>query len=157
MESEIKDCASLGLMLQNMSNVSQVYKQLFQYKNNFIRTMRLRLAEIKNNLRTSSGWGKRGNVLSWNFIESCKIVEQQQSWLLQPVGEDCERGQNAQCLVISTEIFSKYRRLGLFSMPCFSKRNKNKLRTNWGWSSQKIKNNKPRQNLLVHIKKIACT
>ena len=125
--------------------------------NNFIITMRLRLAEIKNNLRTSSGWGKRGNVLSWNFIESCKIVEQQQSWLLQPVGEDCERGQNAQCLVISTEIFSKYRRLGLFSMPCFSKRNKNKLRTNWGWSSQKIKNNKPRQNLLVHIKKIACT
>ena len=55
MESEIKDCASLGLMLQNMSNVSQVYKQLFQYKNNFIRTMGLRLAEIKHNLRISLG------------------------------------------------------------------------------------------------------
>ena len=32
-------------------------------------------------------------------------------------------------------------------------KNKNKLRTNWGWSSQKIKNNEPRQSLLVLIKK----
>ena len=33
-------------------------------------------------------------------------------------------------------------------------KNKNKLRTNWGWNSQKtIKNNEPRRNLLVRIKK----
>ena len=30
---------------------------------------------------------------------------------------------------------------------------KNKLRTNWGWNRKKIENNRPRQNLLVHIKK----
>mgnify|MGYP001795628132 CR=1 FL=1 len=32
-------------------------------------------------------------------------------------------------------------------------RNKNKLRPNWGWISQKITNNEPQQKLLVLIKK----
>ena len=71
-------------------------------------------------------------------------------------------GQNAQWSVIldkCTEISSKYRRSAMFFNAlsfCFdfssfqtTHRNKNKLRTNWGWSSQKIKNNEPRQNLLV--------
>ena len=40
-----------------------------------------------------------------------------------------------------------------FSSFQIAHRNKNKLRTNWGWSSQKLKNNEPWQNLLVLIKK----
>ena len=65
------------------------------------------------------------------------------------------------------EISSKYRRSALFfndSSFCFdfssfqtAHRNKNKLRTHWGLSSHKIKNNEPRQNLLVLFLKRACT
>ena len=75
-------------------------------------------------------------------------------------------GHNAQWSEIldkCTDISSKHRQSTLFFNAlsfCFDfssfqsvYKNKNKLRTNWGWSSQKIKNNGPRQNLLVLIKK----
>ena len=70
------------------------------------------------------------------------------------MGEDCKRGQNAQWSVIldkCTEISSKYRYRwsALFFNAlsfCFdflsfqtAHSNKNKLRTNWGWSSQKLR------------------
>ena len=78
--------------------------------------------------------------------------------------------ETTKCTVVSnlgkcflcTEISLKYRRSVLFSMPCLFvlishfkplTEIRTKIRTNWGWSSQKIKKNKPRQNLLVLIKK----
>ena len=66
------------------------------YKNNFIRTMRLRLAEIKNNLSKKLRlWMKKVKMFLvehlLNFFKS--LHGQQKIDLCSPVGEDCERGQ----------------------------------------------------------------